>query len=120
MGDLFILDLSIEYPLEYDEIFDEQYFFDKMKMNNSYDAYEEFILPIVLTNEYTMNVKMSLCSFSQVISSGNRNKKNKNIWRQVFCFLESTHTNGIQKRDVNTASIRVRNKNTFGPCQGRN
>jgi hypothetical protein len=74
MGDLFILDLSIEYQLEYTGILDQQHFFDKIKMNNS-SAYEQFILPIILTNQHTLDVKMSLCSFSQVISSGNKIEK---------------------------------------------
>jgi hypothetical protein len=79
MDDLFILDLSIEYPLEYTGILDQQHFLDKIKMNSS--AYEQFILPVLLTNGYTLNVKMSLCSFNQVISSGNKSGR---TWTEIY------------------------------------
>jgi len=69
IGDLFILDLSIEYPLTDTAIVHQQHFFDKIKINNS-SAYKQFNLSIILTNGQALDVKMNLCSVSQVTSSG--------------------------------------------------
>ncbi|CAF0966568.1 unnamed protein product [Rotaria sordida] len=66
-GDLFILHLSTEYPLNYTMMAHQQYLLDKMKIDNS-SAYKQFSLPIKFINGKTLSIKMSFCSFDQVIS----------------------------------------------------
>ncbi|CAF4069275.1 unnamed protein product, partial [Rotaria sordida] len=68
-GDLFILHLSTEYPLNYTMMAHQQYLLDKMKIDNS-SAYKQFSLPIKFINGKTLSIKMSFCSFDQVISPG--------------------------------------------------
>ncbi|CAF3826281.1 unnamed protein product [Adineta steineri] len=100
MDDIFILDLSSKYPLNYTTLMSQQHLFGKLKINNN-SADEQFTLPIQFTNGHTLDVKMNFCSFHQVVSP------------------ITIDTVSIPKQNWTENTIfNYTNRITYGSCQG--
>jgi hypothetical protein len=107
MVDLFILDHSIEYPLNSSTMVYQQHWLEKRKVNDT-SAYQQFIFLIILTNGQTLDMKMSLCALRQVTSSGLRHPLKTRIDRNI-CSKQSR----IRKVDKNSRKINTRKGKTY-------